>query len=53
MLWFGGIVVTGVYEQFEEVSYFVVGLGMALPYAIVPLFFPGQVRRRSACAHCV
>mgnify|MGYP000026183277 CR=1 FL=1 len=42
--WFGLIVVTGAYEWFEEMSYMVVCLGMALPYCIAPLFFPGQVR---------
>ena len=46
--WFGVIVATGAYEWFEEMSYMVVGLAMALPYVVVPLLIPGQVA--AACA---
>lgn len=39
-MFFGGIVVTGVYEYFGEWSYLVVGLISAVPPIVLPLFFP-------------
>lgn len=42
IVWFGLIVATGVYEQFGPWSYFIVCSAMAVPYAVAPLFFPGQ-----------
>lgn len=42
ILGFGSIVATGVYEVFTEWHYMAVGLGMALPCALLPLLFPGQ-----------
>ena len=45
VLGFGGVVVTEVYKQWSDLEYMLLGLGMALPYVIYPLLFPGAVDR--------
>lgn len=50
IVWFGGIVVSGVYEHFGPWSYMLVCSAMAAPYLFGPFLHPNQVRSCTCAA---
>jgi len=45
---FGSVVITKAYEDWGDLGYMTLGLVLALPYVLIPLFFPGPVDRNLA-----
>lgn len=45
ILLFGTVVATKIYMQWSDLEYLILGFVLALPYVLIPLFFPAQIDR--------